>query len=128
MAKSRLTKAKEISPETKMKVLERQHHRSISGVALTDRNTEFHHVIFRSDSGIGYEWNIVAITADEHRWFHDHCNIKVNGRDRYSYLEFGILMKNHLKLRYPNWKEDYCRFHKYWDEQDYRERINGKDS
>lgn len=117
--KSKLTKAKEISLETKKKVLERQHYRSISGVALHEGNMDFHHVIFRSDSGIGYEWNIVCITSEEHRLFHDHCDIKVNGRNRYTYEEFGILMKNHLKLNYEGWSEDKCRFHKYWDEEDY---------
>ena len=45
MAKSRLTKAKEISPETKQKVWDRQHGRSISGVALSPYNVEFHHDI-----------------------------------------------------------------------------------
>lgn len=119
MAKSKLTKAKEISLETKQKVWDRQQGRSISGVALSPYNTEFHHVIPRSSSGIGYEWNIVAITNEEHRWYHDHSNIKVNGRDRYTYLEFEILMKNHLKLHYENWEEARCRFRKYAEEQDY---------
>lgn len=119
MAKSRLTKAKEISQETKKAVWERQHGRSISGVALYPNTTEYHHVIPRSASGIGYEWNIVAITHDEHRWYHDHSNIKVNGRDRYTYMEFGILMKNHLKLHYENWSEERCRFRKYAEEEDY---------
>lgn len=119
MAKSRLTKAKEISQETKKAVWDRQHGRSISGVALSPSNVEFHHVVPRSASGIGYEWNIVAITSDEHRWYHDHSNIKVNGRDRYTYLEFEILMKNHLKLRYENWSEERCRFRKYAEKEDY---------
>ena len=119
MAKSRLTKAKEISLETKQKVWDRQHGRSISGVTLSPAYTDFHHVIPRSDSGIGYEWNIVAITRDEHRLYHDHQSIPVNGRDRYSYIEFGILMKNHLKLHYDGWSEERCRFRKYAEEEDY---------
>mgnify|MGYP002626330784 CR=1 FL=1 len=104
MAKSNLTKAKEISKETKEKVLTRQHHRSISGVALTPYNVEFHHVIPRSASGIGYEWNIVAITHDEHRCYHDHADIMVNGRKRYTYLEFEILMKNHKRWEEENYQ------------------------
>lgn len=119
MAKSKLTKVKEISQETKLKVWDRQQGRSISGVALSPYNVEFHHVIPRSDSGIGYEWNIVAITFDEHRWVHDGCPIKVNRRDRYSNIEFKILMKNHLKLHYEGWSEEKCKFHKYWNEDDY---------
>ena len=119
MAKSRLTKAKEISQETKQKVWNRQHGRSISGVALSPYNVQFHHVIPRSDSGVGYEWNIVAITFDEHRWYHDKNDIKVNGRNRYTWLEFEILMKNYLKLHYRNWSEENCRVRKYADEEDY---------
>lgn len=119
MAKSNLTKAKEISFATKQKVLDRQGNRSITGVYLSQYNTEFHHVIPRSASGIGAEWNIVAITSEEHRAFHDHQYILVNGRKRYTYLEFDILMKNHLKLNYEGWSEENCRFHKYKDEKDY---------
>lgn len=119
MAKSKLTKAKEISYETKVKVLDRQANRSISGVMLSPYNVEFHHVIPRSASGVGYEWNIVAISRDEHRWYHDHCNIQVNGKDRYTYMEFEILMKNHLKKMYEGWSEYSCKFHKYWNEEDY---------
>lgn len=119
MPRSKLTKAKEITQETKQKVLDRQHGRSISNVALSTYNVEFHHVIPRSASGIGYEWNIVAITHDEHRWYHDHCDIQVNGRKRYTYLEFEILMKNHLKLKYENWSEERCKYRKYANEEDY---------
>lgn len=124
MAKSKLTKAKEINVETKQIVLERQGYRSISGVYIPDiHHGEFHHVIGRGNEGIGLAFNIVALTPDEHRWYHDHADIKVNGRKRYSYLEFEILMKNHLKIEYPGWREEYCKFHKYWDEEDYWERI-----
>ena len=119
MAKSKLTKAKEISYETKCKVLDRQGNRSISGVMLSPYNVEFHHVVPRSASGVGFEWNIVCLTKEEHRWYHDHCNIQVNGRDRYTYLEFEILMKNHLKKMYEGWSEYSCKFHKYWEEKDY---------
>ena len=119
MAKSRLTKAKEISQDTKKAVWDRQHGRSISGVALTPSNVEFHHVVPRSASGVGYEWNIVAITHEEHRWYHDKCDILVNGRKRYTWMEFKILMKNHLKLHYRNWSEENCKFRKYAEEEDY---------
>lgn len=117
--KSKLTKAKEISYETKMKVLDRQGNRSITGVMLSPFNVEFHHVVPRSASGIGYEWNICAITKDEHRWYHDHANIQVNGKDRYTYLEFEILMKNHLKKMYTGWAEEKCKFRKYAEENEY---------
>ena len=121
---------KEISPETKKEVLERQGYRSITGVYIPDiYHGSFHHVIQKgSGSGVGLAFNIVALTPMEHTWYHNKESIMVNGKKRYTYLELEILMKNHLKLRYPYWKEEYCHFHKYWDEKDYWERINGKDS
>jgi len=112
MGKSNLTKAKEISFETKQRVLDRQGNRSISGLYLADWNTDFHHVIYRSAEGIGAEWNIVALTKEEHRWVHDHQPIQVNGKQRYSWDEFNILMKNHLKLNYDGWSEEKCKFKK----------------
>lgn len=118
------TKAKEISQTTKEKVLKRQNGRSISGAALLTQ-VEFHHVRPRSDSGVGYEWNIVALTPAEHRQLHDKVNIRVNGRDRYTWQEFETLCRNHLKIRYPNWTYDLCKYHKYWSEDDYG--IMGRD-
>lgn len=124
MAKSNCTKAKEISLKTKEKVLKRQSNKSISGASLYNNNVEFHHVVFRSSSGVGYEWNIVALTSDEHRALHDKNMIEVNGRVRYTNEEFEILIKNHLKIKYPNWSEDKCKYHKYWKEQDYEIKCN----
>lgn len=126
MAKSKITKQKEITKETKQKVLARQNNKSVSGVYLTPYNTDFHHVIFRSDSGVGYEWNIVAITTEEHSLFHDKKKIKVYGRERYTWQEFDTLMKNHLKIKYPNWSEDKCKVNKYFSEEDYGVIIGGK--
>lgn len=123
MAKSKQAKAKEISLETKYQVLERQDWKSISGLALTENSVSFHHVISRGNGGVGLAFNIVAITPNEHRWYHDGCDILVNGRKRYSAIEFGILMKNHLKIKYSNWREEYCKYHKAWDEQDYWNAI-----
>ena len=112
---------KEISMKTKREVMERQNHRSITGVWLNSiEEAEFHHVIKRgSGSGVGLAYNIVALTPMEHFWFHNHEDIKVNGGKRYSYLEFEIIMKNYLKIHYPGWKEEYCHIHKYWEEDDY---------
>lgn len=124
MPKSNYTKAKEISLKTKENVLKRQSNKSISGASLYNNNVEFHHVVFRSSSGVGYEWNIVALTSDEHRALHDKNMIEVNGRVRYTNEEFEILIKNHLKIKYPNWSEDKCKYHKYWEEEDYEIECN----
>lgn len=109
----------EVSEKTKAKVLERQGNKSISGVVLTGKSVEFHHVVPRSKSGVGYEWNIVAITSEEHRLYHDHLPIKVYGRELYTWEEFDTIMKNHLKARYPKWSEKGCRYQKFFEEEDY---------
>ena len=119
MRKHKQTIAKEISQQTKQVVLERQHYRSISGVALTPYNADFHHVVFRSGQGVGAEFNVCAITKEEHSLFHDHKKIPVNGADRYSWEEFDTLMKNHLKLWYENWSEKACKYDKYKDISEY---------
>ena len=119
MAKSTQTKVKEISAKTKNAVIDRQRGRSISGVVLHPNSTEFHHLITRGCGGVGYEWNIVALTSEEHRAVHDHRPIKIYGRERYSYDEFQTLMRNHLKINYSPWSEQKCRYVKGWEEEDY---------
>ena len=113
MVKHKQTIAKEISQDTKRLVMERQGYRSITGVALSNTNAEFHHVVYRSQQGLGTEWNVCALTFDEHRRFHDKQDILVNGRERYTWQEFDTLMKNHLKLWYENWSEQACKYDKY---------------
>ena len=118
------TKIKEISIATKREVLERQGNRSISGVYIPDiEHGSFHHVISRGCEGVGLAFNIVCLTPEEHLWVHDSSPIKVNGRKRYSAEEFETLMKNHLKLRYPNWREEYCKVQKHFEEEDYWRRL-----
>ena len=117
-------RSKEISDNTKKAVMERQGYRSISNAFLTEQTASFHHFVPRSSSGVGYEWNVVALTFDEHRAIHDHQPIKVNGRERYSWEEFQTLMRNHLLLRYTNWSVANCKYRKHADYEDYGvERI-----
>lgn len=109
----------EVSDKTKRAVLDRQKFMSISGATLFPSSTEFHHVVPRSASGVGYEWNIVALTFEEHRSYHDHQPIKVNGRVRFTWEEFDTLIHNHLKINYGGWSEKICKFQKYKEEEDY---------
>lgn len=121
---STYNKSKEISETTKKAVLERQGNRSISNAYLSEGSASFHHFVPRSASGIGYEWNIVALTFDEHRAVHDHQPIKVNGKVRYTWEEFQTLMRNHLILRYRNWSVQNCKYKKNVSAADYGvERI-----
>lgn len=119
MGKSNLTKVKEITIETKQKVYDRQHGRSITGAFCPIEYGSFHHFIGRGVGGHGYEWNIVMLTFDEHRSYHDKKPIKVNGRDRYTIEEFETLMRNHLVMNYANWSVENCKVHKYFEEADY---------
>lgn len=119
MAKGDFTKAKEISTKTKMNVLYRQKFKSLSGASLQNCTVDFHHFQERSSSGVGYEWNIIAMTRDEHRAIHDHKPIKRNGKDLYTYNEFQTLMHNHLVLNYLGWSVKKCKYHKGWEEKDY---------
>lgn len=123
MAKGDYTKAKEITLQTKEKVLKRQDYKSISGISLAGKQVEFHHFVARSSSGVGYEWNIVAITFDEHRRYHDGNNIQVNGRDRYTNDEFTTLMRNHLIRYYNDWSIDKCKYKKGYEEKDYEVNV-----
>lgn len=124
MPKSKYVQAKEISDSTKKAVMIRQGFRSISNAFLTESTASFHHFVPRSAGGIGYEWNIVALTFDEHRAIHDHQPIKVNGRVRYTYEEFITLIRNHLILRYKNWSEENCKYRKRMTAEEYGvERI-----
>ena len=123
MAKHKQTQIKDISEETKKYVLERQHGKSISGAVLSNYNVSFHHVVSRGNQGVGFDFNVVAITFDEHRQFHDGQNIKVNGRDRYTPEEFETLMWNHLKLNYSGVSKETNTYHKYWEEEDYRKCV-----
>lgn len=115
-----ITKITEISQETRKIVLERQNNISPLGQWL-GRGVEFHHVCTSGlgEKGVGYEWNVVALTPEEHRCITDHKPIFINGKQRYTYEEAITLIKNHLKMNYGKWSEDKCKVHKGWEEKDY---------
>lgn len=121
---SKYTEAKSITPETRKAVLRRQGNRSISGAYLTEDTASFHHFVPRSNAkngggGVGYEWNIIALTFDEHRAVHDHQDIKIGKRVRYTYEQFITLMRNHLIINYENWSEANCKYKKHLTEEEY---------
>lgn len=116
---SNYTKAKSITLETRKAVLDRQGNRSISGAYLTEGTASFHHYVERSSGGVGYEWNIVALTFEEHRAVHDHQDIKIGKRVLYTYKQFITLMRNHLIINYENWSEDRCKYKKRLLEEEY---------
>lgn len=116
---SKYTEAKTITLETRKSVLDRQNHRSISGRYLTEDTASFHHYVERSSGGVGYEWNIVALTFEEHRAIHDHQPIKIGKRVLYTYDQFITLIRNHLIINYEGWSEEKCKYKKYLEEQEY---------
>lgn len=114
-------KQTEISNETRQEVYQRQKGFSPFGNWLGN-SCDYHHVVNSGlgVKGVGYEWNIIALTREEHRSIHDHQPIKVNGLIKYTYEEAITIMKNHLKICYPNWCEEKCKVHKGWEIKDYK--------
>ena len=119
----RYREAKQISVDTRRAVLERQNYKSISGRHLTEESASFHHYVERSSSGVGFEWNIVALTFEEHRAIHDKKDILYDPyRSKlvlYTYERFMEKIIEHLKENYEGWSEDLCKFHKGWEIEDY---------
>lgn len=115
MAKSEFLKAKEITIETKKAVLQRQHNRSLaSDKYLTLETADFHHYVERGQSGLGYEWNIVAITREEHTNLHSGNKV-----GRYKNKDFEVYMHNYLLKMYKHWTRDNCKYKKWYAEKDY---------
>ena len=114
-----MNKEQEITEETKKIVLLRQKNRSISGVYLMKGNINYHHFISVGSRGIGYEWNVVALTPLEHRQLHDGYSITINDRPRYTNAEFKTLIRNHFILHYLGWSEKACKFKKGKSKEEY---------
>ena len=111
MAKSKQTKAHEISKETKMKVWERQKGKSIfSGISITPEMCCCHYIP-RSQGGLGKEWNIFGCYQgygiNEHRLFDEHKPIA-----NLTAKQYHTVLKNHFKLNYKGWTEDKCKYKK----------------
>lgn len=113
--------AKQITTDTRRAVLERQNYKSISGRYLTEESASFHHYVERSSSGVGFEWNIVALSFLEHRAVHDGQPIRADNSRRviYTHKQFVDKIREHLKENYEGWSEDKCKFHKGWEIEDY---------
>lgn len=115
MPKSDYLKAKEISEKTKLAVLERQKYKSVvSNLPLTLQTASFHHYVERGQSGIGYEWNIVALTFNEHRALHDGNKVF-----KFTSKQAEALIHNYLSRMYKHWSKDNCKYHKWYTEKDY---------
>lgn len=118
--------AQVVSDKTKKIVLERQKSRSVSGSYLTPQNCNFHHYISVGAGGVGYEWNIIALTPSEHRQLHDGFDIKCDNGRKYTNEEFKTLIRNHFRLNYFGWEEKKCRYMKNKEMEDYGiVRISG---
>ena len=130
MAKSKQTKAHEISLETKKAVWERQNGKSIFAPYRTI-TVEMCccHYVSRANGGVGQEWNIFGCyqTAwlDEHKAFDGQLSDKeikqITNLDR---EQMKIVVGNHLKKSYSGWSLDKCKYHKHWDWNDYEVKRN----
>lgn len=112
-------KAQEITDRTRKSVLDRQRTRSISGAYLLPGKLNCHHFISVGSGGVGYEWNVVALTPSEHRQLHDGSDIKCDNGRTYTNKQFKTLIRNHLILHYDGWSEKNCKYKKNYEEEDY---------
>lgn len=91
MAKSRRTKALEIPPKVKQKVLERD-----GACIWCGRPGQPNaHFIARSQGGLGIEENILTLCLDCHRRY-DQTDQRAKMREYF---------KNYLQEQYPGWDE-----------------------
>lgn len=88
----RMTKACKIPPEVREAVYARDGHCIVCG---SNQGLPNAHVIPRSHGGLGVEENIVTLCPRCHYEFD-------NGPYR---KEYGILIRNYLKSKYPSWDE-----------------------
>ena len=125
--KGDLTKAKQITSQTKKAVWDRQKGLSLlSRQAISVEMCCCHYVGRGEKSGVGYEWNIVGLTPTEHMELDQNKPITFNGRKLYTNDEAQTLIHNHLLLNYEGWTKEKCSYHKYWKEEDYGiHRRNG---
>lgn len=123
MAKGDFTKAKQITQKTKQAVYERQKGRSIlSGQPITISMCCCHFVGRGEKSGVGYEWNIVGLTPEEHMMLDQNRPLwiyKSNSVTKLENSEMHQMIEEHLKENYNGWSKEKCSYHKYWEEKDY---------
>ena len=130
MAKSKQTKAHEIPYEAKLAVFKRQNGKSLFAPyrAITI-DMCCCHFVSRANGGVGQEWNIFGCyqTAwiDEHKAYDGQLSDKeVKALTNLDRDHMKMVVKNHLNKSYKNWSIDKCKYHKYWDWQDYEIKRN----
>lgn len=128
MPKSNLTKAKDITDDTKRKVWERQGGKSLFAPyqPITVEMCCCHFVSRTGNDrhgksgsgGVGYEWNIFGCYQTP--WTNEH-NLFDEGKPigNLTNEEAIKVVENHLKQNYCGWSLDKCRYHKGWEEEDY---------
>lgn len=122
--KGDFTKAKSISPKTKKAVWERQRGKSIlSGKPITISECCCHYIA-RSASGVGYEWNIIGLTFEEHRALDTYKGINIGSSVVLPNSVAKNVIKTHLMSNYDGWSEEKCKYIKYFEEKDYE--VNRK--
>ena len=100
MAKSRRTKALDISPKVKQKVFDRDNGCCVYCGRPGMPNAHF---IARSHSGLGIEENILTLCVECHREYDQTIN-------RPKMREY---FKDYLKSKYPDWDETKLVYNKW---------------
>lgn len=122
----RVVAVRRINEITRQNVRKRQDFRSITGIWLGESGGHMHHFISRGRSGVGFEWNLILMTDDEHQQYHNGGLVRVNGTNIvYTHEEFTDKMRDYLISQYDGWSEERCRFHKFWEYKDYKVQRKG---
>lgn len=130
MAKSKQTKAHEISYETKLRVFKRQNGKSLFA-PYRPISIEMCccHYVSRANGGLGQEWNIFGCYQspwlDEHKAYDGQFSNqevkKIMNLDR---EQMRVVVGNHLNKSYMGWTKDKCKYHKHWNDEDYEIECN----
>lgn len=94
MAKSKRTKACEISPKVREAVEERDNHCCVFCGSPNARGES--HIVRRSQGGLGIETNILTVCRWCHRQFDE-------GKDKELYMNRAV---SYMKEHYPGWNKN----------------------
>ena len=125
MARSNRSKVIEISQKTRRKVMERQDGLSITGRSLGN-GVNYHHIVSKGSEGVGYEFNVIALTPDEHIEYHRGSSILTEHKGKLNRKEFDQFIDDYMKQIYSNWSRDKCKYVPGWTEEDYLKVIKGE--
>ena len=105
--------------------MERQDGLSITGRSLGN-GVNYHHIVSKGSEGVGYEFNVIALTPDEHIAYHRGSAVLTEFKTIRNRKEFDQFIDDYMKNFYPNWSRSKCKYVPGWSEEDYIKEIKGE--